>query len=103
MAVHFPGIGTAEPVVGAFDLPATADFLTEYSVLIAQAVTDGGDFERGQGIHEARGQPSEAAVAEAGVVFPRPPDSALKRGWLMRPHRFFMLAMLLIRHRPSSK
>ncbi len=52
---------------GAFDLAATGDLLREHAVLVAHAVAERRQAERGEGVEEARGEPAEAAVAERGV------------------------------------
>ena len=67
VADHLPGVGMAQPVVRVLDLAAVVDLLAEHAVLVAQAVADGRDLQRGQRVDEAGGQPAEAAVAQAGV------------------------------------
>ena len=62
-----PGIPQPQPLVGHLDLPAVTDRLVEDAELVADAVSDGGHAQRGERIHVARGQPAEAAVAEAGL------------------------------------
>ena len=42
--------------------------LVEDAVLVANAVADGGNVQRGERIHEAGGEPAESAVAEAGLL-----------------------------------
>jgi hypothetical protein len=49
-------------------LPAIADRLRENAELVANAITNGGNFERCQGVQVTRGQASETAVAEAGLL-----------------------------------
>ena len=61
------GSGRLQPVVGLFDLGAVADLLAEDPVIVAEAVSDGRDGHRGHGFDEARREPAEPAVAEAGV------------------------------------
>ena len=46
-----------------------SDLLVEDAVLVTDAVADGGNIERREGIHEARGQAAQAAVAEARFGF----------------------------------
>ena len=60
-----PRVGPAQPVVRLLDLPAVLDLLPEDAVLVAQAVADRRDLQRGQRVDEAGGQPAEAAVAQA--------------------------------------
>lgn len=64
-----PGVATPEPVVGLLDLPAGLECLAENAELVADAVADAGDAQCGERIEVAGGQPSEAAVAEAGLSF----------------------------------
>jgi hypothetical protein len=44
------------------------DLLVEDSIFVANAVTDGGNVEGGEGIHEAGCEASEASVAKAGLL-----------------------------------
>ena len=55
------------PAVGQFHLVAVDDALLEKSVFVADGKTGGGIIQRGQGIHEAGGQTSETAVAQAWI------------------------------------
>ena len=48
-------------------LPAVLDHLAEQAVVVADAVAVGGDAERRHALHEAGGEPAEAAIAERGV------------------------------------
>jgi hypothetical protein len=66
---ELPGVAAPEPVVGLFDLPAVLEGLAEDAELVADAVPDAGDAERGERVEVAGSQPSEAAVAEAGLGF----------------------------------
>src|SRR5208283_4087169 len=63
-----PGISQPKPLIGRLHLPAIADFLIEDAVLVADAVTDGGNIERSQGIHETGGQAAQAAVAQSRLL-----------------------------------
>ena len=54
-------------VLGARHLVAVIDLLMEHAEFVAQAVTDHRQIERRTAVHEAGGQPPEAAVAETGV------------------------------------
>ena len=67
-AANLPGIAVAQPVVGELDLPAVADGLLEDAELVADAVADGGNAERGHGVEIAGRETAEAAVAEAGFA-----------------------------------
>ena len=62
-----PDIALVEPVVGLLDLRAVQDALLEDAVVVAQPVADGRQVHRRQGVEKAGRQPSQAAVAEAGV------------------------------------
>ena len=66
-----PGIAVAQPLVGLLHLPAVDDLLLEDAELVADAVTQRRHFERGQRIDETRGEPAEAAVAQARLVLVR--------------------------------
>ena len=63
----FPRVGPREPVIRLLALPAVAHRLLEDAVLVAQAGAHARNAERRHGIEEARRQPAEPAVAEAGV------------------------------------
>src|SRR5262245_11357448 len=67
VAADLPRKAVTQPRVGALDLPAVADVLVEDAELVAQAVADRSDIKRRERIHEARGEPAEAAVAKAGL------------------------------------
>jgi len=56
-------------VIVAVYLPAVANILRENAVVIANAVSVGGEAERGHRVKEAGGQSTEAAIAESGVLF----------------------------------
>jgi len=70
-ADDLPGVALLQPLVGDFHLPAVADLLVEDAELVADAVADGRDFERGERIQIAGRQPTEAAVAQARLLFER--------------------------------
>jgi hypothetical protein len=61
---HLPRIAAAQPAIGPLDLPAVADVLIEDAELVAEAVTDRGEIERGERIHVASREAPETAVAE---------------------------------------
>ena len=67
-ACDLPGIAEGQPVLRVFQLPAVADDLAEHAVIVADAVTVRGDTQRRHALHEAGGQPPEAAIAQRGVV-----------------------------------
>ncbi len=62
-----PDLPARQPEIRQLRLPAVHQLLPEDAVLIAQGIPRGGVAERGEGIHEARRQAAQAAVAEAGV------------------------------------
>ena len=63
---ELPRTAECEPGVGLLDLTPIDEGLAEDPVLVANAVADTGDAHGGQGIDEAGGEPTQAAVAEAG-------------------------------------
>ena len=65
---QLPGVAELQPVVVLLDLAAAVDALLEHAEVVADAVADRGQLQRRQRIHEAGGQPPEAAVAEAGIA-----------------------------------
>src|ERR1700742_2295909 len=65
--LEFPGVAEREPDVGIFLLPAVAEDLPEQAEIVADAVADRGDRKRRHALHEAGGEPSEAAIAERRV------------------------------------
>ena len=67
-AGNLPGVAVAQPLVGALDLPAVDDLLLEDAELVADAVADGGNLQRGHRVEEARGEAAQATVAEARLV-----------------------------------
>ena len=66
-AFELPRIAVREPVLGHLDLPAIVDPLAEHAVHVADAVAVGGQREARHALHEARGKPAEAAIAERRV------------------------------------
>ena len=66
---NLPRISEVQPSVREFDLPTVADRLVENAELVADAVTERGHFQRGQGVEVTRSQAPEAAIAEAGLLF----------------------------------
>ena len=65
--LEFPGVAEAEPLVRIFVLPALRDDLAEQAEIVADAVADGGNGERRHALHEAGGEPPEAAIAERRI------------------------------------
>ena len=63
-----PWVSVDQPVVGLLDLPAVVDLLIEDAELVADAVADGRALEGGQRVEIACRQPSQAAVAQAGLL-----------------------------------
>ncbi|MNM92764.1 hypothetical protein D3C81_1051080 [compost metagenome] len=70
-ALNLPRIAVAQPGVGALHLHAVDDALVKDAVLVADAVAQRRNLQRGQRIHEAGRQPAQAAVAEAGFLLLR--------------------------------
>ena len=56
------------PIVWKFDLIPISELLLEETVLVMDAIPDGGQIEGGQRVKEAGSQAPEAAVAESHVV-----------------------------------
>ena len=63
------GIAELKPHFRLLHLVAVHDFLVKNAEIVADAVADGRQFERGHGVEKACGQTAEAAVAQAGIVF----------------------------------
>ncbi len=64
-----PGVSVFQPVFRKFLLPAILDDLAKEAMLVADAITIGGDVEARHAFHEAGGKPSEAAIAKCSVGF----------------------------------
>ena len=64
--VNQPGLGR-NPGVGLLALHALGEVLPEEAVVVVQAHAVSGKPQRGDGVEEARGEPSQAAVAERGL------------------------------------
>ena len=64
---ELPGVAERQPFLRIFLLPAVPDDLAKQSVIVADAVAVGGDPEARHALHEAGGEPAEAAVAERRV------------------------------------
>ena len=69
LAAHLPGVAVDEPVVGGLVLGTVLDFLLEEAVAVAHTVAVAGDALVGHGVEEARGEATQAAVAERRVAF----------------------------------
>ena len=63
----FPGVAILKPGVGNLDLGAVDNTLVKDAVLVADAVTVGGQLQGGQGVKETRSQSAQTAVAQASV------------------------------------
>src|SRR5271170_3951287 len=70
LASNLPRVGTAQPIVRLFMLPAVLDGLLEDAILVAQAIANRGQLHRRHGVEEAGGQTPKPAIYEAGVGFP---------------------------------
>src|SRR6266545_4963226 len=68
LPVQLPGVPVPEPVVRDLLLRAIDDFLTEDAVFIPDAVAVGGDGHGGHGVQKTGSEPTEPAVAEAGIL-----------------------------------
>lgn len=62
-----PRIAQEQPLVSNFHLPAVLDGLVEDAELVADAVTDGRHFQRGERVQVARREPAQTAVAEPRI------------------------------------
>jgi hypothetical protein len=67
VALDFPREAFPQPGIGFFDLVAIVDALVEHAVVVTDAVADDGQRQRCAAIEKAGCQPSEAAIAQAGV------------------------------------
>ncbi len=63
-----PRIAVAQPLVGDFHLPSVAKLLVEDAELVADAVANSRNPQRGQRIQVASGQAAEAAVAQTRLL-----------------------------------
>jgi len=64
-----PGIAKPQPLVGRLNLPAIANLLIEDAIFVADSVTNGGNLQGGQGIHEACSEPAKPSVAQPRFFF----------------------------------
>ena len=67
-ARDLPGVPEGQPLVRLLDLPAVVDELVEDAELVADAVAERRDLQRGERVHVAGGQTPEAPVAEARLL-----------------------------------
>ncbi|MNN32129.1 hypothetical protein D3C81_1458410 [compost metagenome] len=65
--LELPGVAEIQPVLGLLLLPAIDHRLAEQAVLVANAVTVGGDPQRRHAFHETGGQPPETTVAQGRI------------------------------------
>ena len=73
-ALELPGVAVIEPGLGQLDLPAVGDLLAEHAVDIADAVAMRRHVDRRHALHEAGGEPAEAAIAERRIRLERGDD-----------------------------
>ena len=66
---QLPRVAEVQPVVVLLDLATAVDPLFEHAEVVADAVADRGELQGCQGVHEAGGQPPQAAVAQARITF----------------------------------
>jgi hypothetical protein len=71
LARELPRRTVFQPGVGPLDLPAALDALREHAELVADAVAEAGQAQRGHGVEEARGQAAQTAVAQRGIGLQR--------------------------------
>ena len=64
-----PRITARQPVIRNLDLMAVDDLLFEHAVVVADAVTEPGQAERGHRVEKTGGKPAQAAIAEGGIMF----------------------------------
>ena len=68
-AAELPGDVLLGPGIGLLDLFTVLDDLAEHAVFVADAVTDGGDAQGGEAVHETGGEATEATVTKTGITF----------------------------------
>jgi hypothetical protein len=68
-SAYRPRIAFGHPIVRTLHLPAVHNFLSEHTVLIADAVTPGRKIQAGEGLDEAGRQTAQSAVTQSGVWF----------------------------------
>ena len=67
LTTDLPGIAVGEPLVGGLDLAAVDDLLLKQAVAVAHAVAVAGNALGCHGIQEARGQTTQATVAQGRI------------------------------------
>src|SRR5210317_2287687 len=67
--LDFPGESFAQPGIGLLNLVAVFETLVEHPVLVADAIADDRQRQRGAAVEEAGSETTEAAVAKARVMF----------------------------------
>ena len=81
---NLPWVTVLEPFIGLLHLVAVFDVLLEDPEIVSQAIADRGKVQGGNGIQKTRGEPAEAAIAEARIdlVFPQilPIEPFLRHG-----------------------
>jgi len=65
--VELPRVAVERPVVGPLDLDAVLERLLEDAEVVPDPVADGRNVQCGHRVQQARGEPAQAAVAEAGL------------------------------------
>src|SRR5437660_9546638 len=65
--LELPGVAEGEPIFRHFLLPAVDDYLLEQAEIVADAVAVSRNLQRRHAVHEAGGEPAEAAIAERGI------------------------------------
>ena len=65
---ELPGIAFAQPALRQFHLLAVFDFLAEHAVFVADTIANSRQIESGDGVEDAGGKPTQAAVAQGGIV-----------------------------------
>ena len=68
-SLEFPRVAVGQPIFRHLVLPAVGYHLTKQPEIVADAVAVGGQADTRHALHEAGGEPAEAAVAERGVGF----------------------------------
>ena len=71
LALELPWIAVGEPVFRHFDLLTVLDLLLEKPMLVADAITIGRDIDARHALHEAGGEPAEAAIAQRRIGLER--------------------------------
>ena len=67
-ARELPGRAILQPGVRVFDLVAVVNFLGEHAVLVANAIPDRRQPQRGHGVQKTRSQPTQAPIAQGRIT-----------------------------------